>query len=130
MIRESKVLQESHIMILPSYSEGLPNSILEGMLYGMPVISRITGGIPDIIHEGVNGYLSESFEPSIFTDFINLLVTDKELYRKMALTNHHIALEKYTCEKVSGRKCLKFMRVVNLFNYCMIEVTKSKAITK
>ena len=98
--RKNKVLQESHIMILPSYSEGLPNSILEGMLYGMPVISRITGGIPDIIHQGVNGYLSESFEPSIFTDFMNLLVTDKELYRKMALTNHHIALEKYTCEKV------------------------------
>ena len=101
--RKNKVLLESHIMLLPSYSEGLPNSILEGMLYGMPIISRITGGIPDIIIEGLNGYLTESLQPSVFSEFMSIIVTNKELYMKIANDNHNIALENYTIEKVRKR---------------------------
>jgi glycosyltransferase involved in cell wall biosynthesis len=108
---KKKVLLESHILIFPSYTEGLPLSILEGMLYGMPIISRVTGGITDIILPNVNGYLSESFEPSIFAEFLSILAFDKELYRKIAEQNHRIALEKYTSEKVRER-------LLNIYGEC------------
>ncbi|MES1220314.1 MAG: glycosyltransferase family 4 protein [Bacteroidota bacterium] len=98
-----KVLLESHIMFFPSYTEGLPNTILEGMIYGMPVISRITGGIPDVITQGVNGYLSESFDPSIFVDFLSILAYDRDLDRQIALNNHTKAIGNYTTEKVKDR---------------------------
>lgn len=102
--RKKKVLLESHVMILPSLDgEGLPNSILEGMLYGMPVLSRITGGIPDVICQGKNGYLTSSLQSSPFTDFLSLLSSDTELYRDIAETNHSVALKKYTSEKVKER---------------------------
>lgn len=101
---KKKVLLESHIMILPSLDgEGLPNSILEGMLYGMPVLSRVTGGIPDIISQGENGYLTESLQSSTFADFLSRLSTDCNLYQNIAAKNHTLAKERFTSEKVKER---------------------------
>ena len=100
---KKKILLEPHILLFPSYSEGLPNAILEGMLYGMPIISRVTGGIPDIVKQNVNGFITRSLEPQVFANFISLLNTDIELYKTMAENNHKIALEKFTKEKVLNR---------------------------
>lgn len=47
------------ILILPSYIEGLPMSILEGMSYKMPIISTRVGGVPSLVVENVNGHLME-----------------------------------------------------------------------
>jgi glycosyltransferase involved in cell wall biosynthesis len=98
-----KVLLESHIMIFPSFSEGLPNSILEGMLYGMPIISRVTGGIPDVIQHNINGFLTESYDSSIFANFLTILAYDIELFKNISEINHQIAMEKYTTNKVRER---------------------------
>lgn len=103
--REAKkeVLLQSHIMLFPSFTEGLPNSILEGMLYGMPIIARATGGIPEVIEQNVNGYVTESFAPSVFTDYITAIATNKLLYQSMAETNHRLAMQRFTSEKVKER---------------------------
>jgi glycosyltransferase involved in cell wall biosynthesis len=102
--RKKEVLLGSHIMILPSITgDGLPNSILEGMLYGMPIISRATAGIPDIVEQGINGLLTESLDPLVFSEFISKLAFDIPLYKKMAETNHQKALENFTTQKVRQR---------------------------
>lgn len=97
------VLLESHVMVLPSFTEGLPNTILEGMLYGMPIISRSVGGIPELVHQNVNGFTSKSFDPLIFTAFFYQIASQYTLYREIATTNHQIALNKFTSEKVKER---------------------------
>jgi len=98
-----QVLLNSHVMLFPSYTEGLPNVILEGMLYGMPIISRSTGAIPEVIRQGINGYLSESFDPSTFADFLSLVATDIESYKNIGERNHEEAVEKFVNEKVKER---------------------------
>jgi glycosyltransferase involved in cell wall biosynthesis len=90
-------------MIFPSFTEGLPNSILEGMLYGMPIISRATGGIPEIVKNNINGYLTESYDPLIFADFLFNLASDCSLFKTISETNHQIALQQFTSEKVKER---------------------------
>jgi glycosyltransferase involved in cell wall biosynthesis len=100
---KKKVLLESHIMIFPSFTEGLPNCILEGMLYGMPIISRVTGGIPEVVSQKINGYLSDSFNPLVFADFLSILASDFGLYKKIAEKNHSTAMERFTVEKVRER---------------------------
>ncbi|NEU09995.1 glycosyltransferase family 4 protein [Flavihumibacter sp. R14] len=54
---KQKLLLEADIFILPSYSEGMPISILEAMSYGMPIIATQVGGIPQIVKHDLNGRL-------------------------------------------------------------------------
>lgn len=100
---KKKVLLDSHVLLFPSYSEGMPNAILEGMLYGMPIISRVTGGISDIVKQNVNGFISESLDPLIFTNFITILATDIKLFETISINNHQKALQQFTKEKVLKR---------------------------
>lgn len=100
---KNKVLLESHIMIFPSFTEGLPNVILEGMLYGMPIISRAVGGIPEVVRQSINGYLTESYDSSVFAEFLTLIANDISIYKNIAENNHLTAIQNYTSEIVKER---------------------------
>lgn len=82
-----KLLSSAHILFLPSYSEGLPLSILEGMLYGLPIISRPIGGIPDLIKNEENGFLIDSLDPKDFSEKIKKVAEDQELFLRISTNN-------------------------------------------
>ena len=61
-VEKKELFLNSDIMLLPSYSEGLPISLLEGVSYSMPLVSTHVGGIPDIINKSFLGIISKSVE--------------------------------------------------------------------
>ena len=54
---------ELKLFILPSYSEGLPHTVLKVMACGTPVLATPVGGIPDIIKDGETGFIMEDNSP-------------------------------------------------------------------
>lgn len=56
-------LSKIKYFLLPSYTEGLPNVILEAMGCGCCVITTPVGGIPDVIEDGVNGIIIKDNTP-------------------------------------------------------------------
>jgi len=56
-------LNELKLLVLPSYSEGLPTIILEAMACGTPVLVTSVGGIPDIVKDGETGFIIEDNSP-------------------------------------------------------------------
>jgi glycosyltransferase involved in cell wall biosynthesis len=50
-------LLRSRGLILPSFAEGLPVVIMEALALGRPVITTFVGGIPELVRDGVNGWL-------------------------------------------------------------------------
>jgi glycosyltransferase involved in cell wall biosynthesis len=73
------------------------------MLYGMPVISRYNGAISDVVTHEENGFLTDSVDPVVFSDFLQRLTDDTELYQKIAINNHLKAIQSFTKEKVKNR---------------------------
>ncbi|GAB4398955.1 MAG: glycosyltransferase family 4 protein [Microscillaceae bacterium] len=53
-----KAYQAANAFVMPSLEDNLPNTILESLSCGTPVIAFRTGGIPEMIHHQVNGYLA------------------------------------------------------------------------
>lgn len=99
-----ELLCQSDILFFPTYyGEGLPTTVLEAMLYGLPVISRINAAIPDVVKHGVNGFLSESIEARDFVPFLETLINDKQLYNAMAIANHEKALNNFTKKQVRAK---------------------------
>lgn len=78
-----RLLNTADAFILPSYTEGVPISILEAESYGLPVLSTRVGGIPEIVGDGENGFLFAPGDKIAMKADIDKLLTDRDLRRKM-----------------------------------------------
>jgi len=99
---KAQVFSESDIYILPSYTEGMPNSVLEAMAFGSPVIVTPVGGLPDIIKEGDNGYFIPIGNSIVLAETIIRLINNKDLMYNMSLYNYDDA-QKYYASNVVKR---------------------------
>lgn len=59
----SELLQHSQLLVLPSYSEGVPNVIMEALACGIPVVATSVGGIPEVVSEQ-SGVLLADHQPA------------------------------------------------------------------
>lgn len=78
-VKKEKFMSESMINVLPSYNEGLPMTILETMAYGIPNISTSIASIPEVLHDGENGYLINPGDINMLAKCISLLINDSSL---------------------------------------------------
>jgi len=67
----SKAYSEADIFVIPSLEDNLPNTIVESQMCGTPVVGFKTGGIANMITDGVNGILVETFDEKALADGIN-----------------------------------------------------------
>ncbi|HYD92197.1 MAG TPA: glycosyltransferase, partial [Flavobacterium sp.] len=73
------VLSSSHIVCLPSYREGLPKSLLEGLAAGRPIVTTDVTGCREVVRNGENGILVPSHNSSALADALLLLITTPDL---------------------------------------------------
>lgn len=82
-------LKMSYCTVLPSrYGEGMPRALVESLVTGTPAIGTRHAGVPDIITDGENGFLSMPGDVnSLYEAIIKLLSLSNENYKQMVFRN-------------------------------------------
>ena len=71
------------VAVLTSRMEGSPNTILEAMASGTPVVAGAVGGIPELIEDGVTGRLIAERSPEDFAEAIRATLDDADGYEDL-----------------------------------------------
>jgi glycosyltransferase involved in cell wall biosynthesis/hydroxymethylpyrimidine pyrophosphatase-like HAD family hydrolase len=94
------ILRNSNILVLSSLSEGCSNAILEAMYCAKPVVATVVGGNPELIEDGINGYLVEAKNSQCMAEAILRLLKDDKLAKKFGENGYKKFLENFTKEKM------------------------------
>jgi glycosyltransferase involved in cell wall biosynthesis len=86
--------------LLPSFNEGLPYTIIEAISAKLPVIATPVGGIPEVIHNKVNGLLIDFDDHEALSDKILEIYYNKDLSKTIAQNNYQKAINEYSLETV------------------------------
>ncbi len=91
------------LLVLPSFSEGLPNVALEAMSFKVPVIATSVGGVPEIILDGKNGLIVPLGNPVIMAEKIIQLLSIKEGLNKIGENGYRSLYPKFSPENRASR---------------------------
>lgn len=98
-----ELYNSSTIFILTSKDEGQSNVLLEAMACGKPVIATPVGAIPDVINDGVNGFIVKENQPETLSKKIINLLEDKALREKIGKVAQKTIEEKYAGDVFSSQ---------------------------
>jgi len=87
------------VMLNPSLADNMPNSVLESLASGVPVVSTNVGGVPFLVEDGVTALLVDTGDHQAMADAMTQLLTDVTLRDTMIAAGREL-VEQYTWTNV------------------------------
>jgi len=106
-------LKDLDIFVSTSLYEGLGISIMEAMAAGKPVIATKTGGVPELIRDGVDGLLAPTHDAQALKEHVELLVKDRDLALEMASSARKRVEEQFSLDKMVSRTQALYLELLN-----------------
>lgn len=97
------LLAASHVVVLPSYREGLPKALLEAMAAGRPVVATDVPGCRDVVRHGDNGLLVPARDARSLAQAIGVLLADKPMRLRMGARGRLKAEQEFSADIVNAR---------------------------
>ena len=99
--------------MLPSRNENSPNALAEAMIVGLPVLASDVGGIPDMIDDGVTGFLFPSEDEAALAEKLLLLIRNDELSVLMGARARQAARPRHRPEHVAELTVNAYREILN-----------------
>lgn len=94
------VLKNADIVVLPSYREGLPKTLIEACAVGRPIVTTDAIGCRECVVDGVNGFLVPVKNVDALSDKIRELILDAGLRHKMGSRSRTLAENEFSIDSV------------------------------
>jgi glycosyltransferase involved in cell wall biosynthesis len=91
------------LFVIPSRQDNLPNTVLESMACGTPVVGFDTGGIPDMVRPGETGWLAETGNVRALRQAIEQALADDAAREQRGQRGRAVVEEEYTLERQARR---------------------------
>ena len=105
LIREPSEMRKFYaladVFIIPSLEDNLPNTVMESMACGTPVVGFDTGGIPEMVDHQINGFVAKQKDAAGLADGIYNLLKNKEILLKFREAARQKVVEHYSYEIVA-----------------------------
>ena len=99
------------LMALPSFTEGLPNVLLESFAAGVPVVATAVGGTPEVVEDGVNGCLVAPGDPAALARRITGILSDDTGRKEMSARGRQHVRKQSTFFQQAGQYCRLFSQL-------------------
>ena len=94
------LLRDSHVVVLPSYREGLPKALLEAGASGRPAVTTDVPGCREVVTHEVNGLLVPPGDPSVLAEAMDRLGQSAALRRAMGARGREVVIASFTSARV------------------------------
>ena len=95
-----EVYKDSHIVVLPSYREGMPKTLIEACAVGRAIITTDAIGCKECVDEGINGFKVPVYSTKELAQAIEKLILNKELLIQMGNRSRHKAENEFNVDNV------------------------------
>ncbi len=124
------VLAMAHIVVLPSYHEGLPKSLMEAAACGRPIVATDIRGCREIVQDGENGFLVPVKNAEALADRIAQLLSDGALRTRMGLKGRELVEREFRIERITSETIAVYRRLLTqsasvLFREVQLRATRT-----
>jgi colanic acid/amylovoran biosynthesis glycosyltransferase len=102
-----RMMQSAHVLLAPSITasdgdeEGIPNVVKEAMATGLPVVSTTHGGIPELVQDGVSGYLVPQRDVEAMANRLARIVDDPGSCEAIGLAARRTVLDEFDIKRLN-----------------------------
>ena len=114
-----EILDTCHIFVAPSVTgadgnqDAPVNTLKEAMAMGLPVISTLHGGIPELVEDGISGFLVPERDTNAIAEKLTYLIEHPEIWEGMGKAGRARVEEKYDMNKLNDELVEVYQEVVN-----------------
>ena len=109
-----EIIASFDIAVLPSFFEGMGRVLLEAMAMEKPVVASRVGGIPDLVKDGINGFLTTPGDAKGLAESIKKLLNDKKLAISMGKEGRKRVTDKFSAETM-------VRSINNVYTECLVK---------
>lgn len=97
------VYAAADVFVAPSVEDNLPNTVLESLSCGTPVVSFDVGGMADMVSHKINGYLAHNFDIEELANGMLWVLEDKQRWRNLSVQARDTIVQSFTLEISAAR---------------------------
>lgn len=114
-----RLMKEAHIYVLSSITaadgnmEGIPVSLMEAQATGLPVVSTLHSGIPELVIDGKTGFLVSERNVNALAERLSFLIQHPETWQKMGQAGRKFVEKNFDIKKLNRKLAGIYQRVID-----------------